>query len=152
MGVRTTGPSLPVNLHGGPPGHAMFGGSAREVLFGDGSRARTVITLTRGGGGHGVGPHTPAPTGYITGMFPPGWHRGVKISVSLTESDLATLYEFTRTAGLPARSAVVQAAVAGYGWAGSREDYAAVWQEWDDPGDQASWDGTAGDGLNDAAR
>lgn len=76
----------------------------------------------------------------------------MKISVSLTEADLATLDEFASSAGLPSRSAAVQAAVRGLRLTGLEDDYAAAWQQWDATGDQASWDGTASDGLADAAR
>jgi Arc/MetJ-type ribon-helix-helix transcriptional regulator len=76
----------------------------------------------------------------------------VKISVSLTEDDIAVLDEYARTSGLDNRSAVIRRALQLLRRADLGEDYAAAWQEWEASGEQAAWEGTAADGLGDAPR
>lgn len=76
----------------------------------------------------------------------------MKLSVSLSAEDVATLDEFARTAGLPSRSAAVQHAVRLLRLPDLEDDYAAAWDEWEAAGEQAAWDHTAADGLVDAGR
>jgi hypothetical protein len=76
----------------------------------------------------------------------------VKLSVSLTEEDVAILDEFARTAGLPSRSAAVHHAVRMLRLPELEHDYEAAWQEWEASGDQEAWDVTAVDGIADAPR
>lgn len=76
----------------------------------------------------------------------------MKLSVSLSEKDVAALDEFARAAGLKSRSAVVQYAITLLAAPELERDYAAAWDEWESSGDSAAWDGTAGDGLTDAPR
>jgi Arc/MetJ-type ribon-helix-helix transcriptional regulator len=76
----------------------------------------------------------------------------VKLSVSLSEEDVALLDAFARVNGLPSRSAVVQHALRLLRTAHLEADYAAAWQEWESSGEAALWEGTAGDGLADAPR
>ncbi|MGE4427913.1 MAG: ribbon-helix-helix domain-containing protein [Solirubrobacteraceae bacterium] len=76
----------------------------------------------------------------------------MKVSVSLSEEDVAVLDGFARETGLPSRSAAVHHAIRLLRTAGLEEDYAHAWEEWDVSGDGALWDGTAGDGVVDAAR
>lgn len=72
--------------------------------------------------------------------------------MSLPEEDVATLDDFARTAGLPSRSAALQQAIRLLRLQDLEEDYAAAWAEWEESGDQAAWESTAGDGVADAAR
>lgn len=76
----------------------------------------------------------------------------MKLSVSLTVEDVAVLDEYARSAGLRSRSAAVQRAIRLLRLPNLEQDYAAAWDEWESSGEQGVWDGTAADGLNDAAR
>ena len=71
----------------------------------------------------------------------------MKLSVSLSESDVAALDEHVRAAGLPSRSAAVQRAIRLLTHRQLEQDYAAAWQEWDDSGDREVWEGVTADGL-----
>lgn len=76
----------------------------------------------------------------------------MKLSVSLPDEDVALLDEYVRKQGLPSRSAAVQHAVRLLRHPDLEQDYASAWEEWDSSGEQGLWDGTAADGLADAAR
>lgn len=76
----------------------------------------------------------------------------MKLSVSLPEEDVATLDEFAEVAGLPSRSAAVHHAIRLLRLAEVERDYEAAWAEWETSPDYQAWDGTAADGLPDAAR
>jgi hypothetical protein len=76
----------------------------------------------------------------------------MKLSVSLSTEDVATLDCFARAAGLASRSAAVQHAIRLLRLPDLEQDYEAAWEEWDASGERAAWDTTAGDGLSDAAR
>ena len=76
----------------------------------------------------------------------------MKLSISLPEEDVEVLDEYARTAGLPSRSAAVQHAVRLLRHPDLEDDYAAAWTEWRDSGEEAQWEGTTADGLDDAAR
>ena len=76
----------------------------------------------------------------------------MKISISLSDDDLAVLDEYARAAGLPSRSAAVQRAIRLLRHPDLDQDYTAAWDEWTASGDQAAWETTAGDGLADASR
>jgi Arc/MetJ-type ribon-helix-helix transcriptional regulator len=76
----------------------------------------------------------------------------VKLSVSLSDDDIALLDEYARTTGLKGRSAVIQHALRLLRQVELEQDYAAAWQEWEDAGEQSAWDATVGDGLVDAPR
>lgn len=76
----------------------------------------------------------------------------MKLSVSLSDADVALLDDYARTAGLPSRSAAVQHAVRLLRHADLDADYAAAWDEWDASGDRDAWTSTTGDGLSDAPR
>ncbi|HVX44185.1 MAG TPA: ribbon-helix-helix domain-containing protein [Mycobacteriales bacterium] len=76
----------------------------------------------------------------------------MKVSISITEDDVAILDEYARSAGLSSRSAAVHHAVRLLRLSDLEEDYAAAWEEWDRSGEQAEWDATAADGVADAAR
>lgn len=68
----------------------------------------------------------------------------MKLSISLSDEDLALLDEYVRSAGLPSRSAAVQQAVRRLRRHELEDDYAAAWDEWD-PVDRGVWEHTAGD-------
>ena len=76
----------------------------------------------------------------------------MKLSVSLPEDDVALLDEYARATGLPSRSAALHHAVRMLRLPDLESDYEAAWGEWEASGDQAAWEGTAADGLADAAR
>lgn len=76
----------------------------------------------------------------------------MKLSVSLTDDDVATLDEYVRTAGLPSRSAAVQQAVRQLRQRDLQRAYAEAYAEWDASGERAWWEASAADGLDDAAR
>lgn len=76
----------------------------------------------------------------------------MKISVSLTESDLVALDEYAAQTGLASRSAAVQHAVRLLGASKLGDEYAAAWAEWDASGDAELWEQAVGDGLADAPR
>lgn len=76
----------------------------------------------------------------------------MKLSVSVSEQDVAVIDEYARSAGLPSRSAAIQHAIRLLGQADLENDYAQAWQDWDASGERDVWEGTVGDGLADAAR
>ena len=76
----------------------------------------------------------------------------MKLSISLSEEDVALLDAYAREAGLPSRSAVVQRAVRLLRHPDLEDDYAAAWAEWRSSGQEAEWEGTTADGLDDAPR
>lgn len=76
----------------------------------------------------------------------------MKLSVSLTEDDVAALDDYVRAAGLPSRSAAVQLAVRRLSRGDLQQAYAEAFAEWDASGEREQWDAAAGDGLGDAAR
>ncbi len=76
----------------------------------------------------------------------------MKISISLSDEDVAILDDFIRTAGLPSRSSGLQNAVWMLRLRDLERDYETGWQEWESSGDQAAWSVTDADGIVDAAR
>ena len=76
----------------------------------------------------------------------------MKLSVSLTVQDVATLDEYAHTAGLRSRSAALQQAIRLLRLAELETDYAEAWDEWAGSGDRSAWEVTSADGLGDAAR
>ena len=71
----------------------------------------------------------------------------MKLSISLSEADLAALDEYLRQSGLPSRSAAVQRAIRLLRHEHLDQDYDAAWQEWESSPEQAGWETTVGDGL-----
>lgn len=71
----------------------------------------------------------------------------VKLSVSLSEEDIAVLDAHVREAGLASRSAAVQRAIRLLRHADLEQDYAEAYQEWDESGEREAWESAAGDGL-----
>ncbi|MFT3714926.1 MAG: ribbon-helix-helix domain-containing protein [Gordonia sp. (in: high G+C Gram-positive bacteria)] len=73
----------------------------------------------------------------------------MKLSVSLSESDLADLDRYVEEYSLPSRSAAVQRAIRLLGRSALRSEYDIAFTEWTTSGDDAAWDSTAADGLTD---
>jgi Arc/MetJ-type ribon-helix-helix transcriptional regulator len=71
----------------------------------------------------------------------------VKLSISLTDEDVAIVDEYARSSGLTSRSAVIRRALHLLRQPDLADDYAAAWEEWAASGEAAAWDSTAGDGL-----
>jgi Arc/MetJ-type ribon-helix-helix transcriptional regulator len=71
----------------------------------------------------------------------------VKLSVSLSEEDVAVLDEVVRERGLPSRSAALQEAIHLLRQAGLSDAYAAAWSDSESSDDADLWDITVGDGL-----
>ncbi len=76
----------------------------------------------------------------------------VKLSVSLSESDVAALDSYAKTAGLNSRSAAIQAAIRLIPNPELEDFYSDAWGEWESSGDADVWAAAAVDGLTDAAR
>ena len=76
----------------------------------------------------------------------------MKLSVSLSEEDVAVLDDYAHTSRLASRSAALQHSIRLLRHVDLEQDYASAWQEWESSGEQAFWEGTAADGLADAAR
>jgi hypothetical protein len=76
----------------------------------------------------------------------------VKLSVSLSEDDIAVLDAYVKKTGLPSRSAGLQRAVQMLRYPALEEDYANAWSQWSADEHAEDWEATAGDGISDAAR
>ncbi len=76
----------------------------------------------------------------------------VKLSVSLSESDVASLDTYARAAGLKSRSAAIQQAIRLLGDPELQSAYEEAWQEWEASGDAETWEPATADGLADASR
>lgn len=76
----------------------------------------------------------------------------MKLSVSLSDEDIAVLDAYVKKAGLPSRSAALQRAVQMLRYPDLEEDYAQAWSEWSADQHAEAWDITAADGVSDAAR
>ena len=76
----------------------------------------------------------------------------MKLSVSLSDSDVAILDDYVRKAQLPSRSAGLQRAVQLLRYPDLEDNYAQAWNEWTAAEESAAWDNTAGDGTADAPR
>ena len=72
----------------------------------------------------------------------------VKLSVSLSPSDVEALDKYALAAGLKSRSAAIQQAIKLLGDPELEDAYAAAWQEWEDSGDSEAWAVTVADGLS----
>ncbi|AKT51875.1 ribbon-helix-helix domain-containing protein [Arsenicicoccus sp. oral taxon 190] len=76
----------------------------------------------------------------------------MKLSVSLSDEDVAVLDRFVEEAGLESRSAAVQQAIRRLQDPQLEAAYAAAWEEWSAAGDEEAWATASLDGLTDAAR
>ena len=77
---------------------------------------------------------------------------GVKLSVSLTDEDVALMDEYLVRSGLKSRSAVIRRALQLLRQPDLESDYAAAWNEWAASGEQEAWESTTSDGVTDAPR
>lgn len=76
----------------------------------------------------------------------------VKLSVSLSDADVAVLDAYIEKTGLPSRSAGLQRAVRMLRHLALEDDYRAAWDEWSQDGEDDAWAATVGDGIADAPR
>ncbi len=72
----------------------------------------------------------------------------MKLSVSLSEEDVALLDEHARRLGLRSRSAAVQQAIRLLRHADLERDYAAAWADWEAMGEEDVWDDVTADGVS----
>jgi hypothetical protein len=82
----------------------------------------------------------------------PGSIHLVKLSVSLSDDDVAVLDAYVEKAGLPSRSAGLQRAIRMLRYPTLEDDYDDAWSEWAATGEAEVWEETVGDGLGNAAR
>ena len=76
----------------------------------------------------------------------------VKLSVSLSDEDVAVLDAYVERAGLPSRSAGLQRAIRLLRYPSLETDYAAAWSEWSSSDSESAWDLSVDDGIGDATR
>jgi Arc/MetJ-type ribon-helix-helix transcriptional regulator len=76
----------------------------------------------------------------------------MKLSVSLSDEDVATLDAYIQRAGLPSRSAGVQRAVQMLRYPDLEDSYAEAWAQWSTDESSGEWESTVGDGVTDVAR
>lgn len=76
----------------------------------------------------------------------------MKLSVSLTDEDVALMDDYLGRSGLQSRSAVIRRALQLLRQPDLEEDYAAAWDEWAGSGEQEAWESTVADGVTDAPR
>jgi Arc/MetJ-type ribon-helix-helix transcriptional regulator len=76
----------------------------------------------------------------------------MKLSVSLSDDDVALLDDYIARTGLPSRSAALHKAIRMLRHPTLEHEYGAAWEEWSSDDDSAAWDGTAADGLGHVAR
>jgi hypothetical protein len=76
----------------------------------------------------------------------------MKLSVSLSDEDVALLDAYVKRAGLPSRSAGLQRAIRMLRYPALEEDYSNAWDEWSVTGEDSAWEMVTADGLGDAAR
>ncbi|QCT39400.1 ribbon-helix-helix protein, CopG family [Arachnia propionica] len=71
----------------------------------------------------------------------------MKLSVSLSPSEVAVLDKYAQSAGLKSRSAAIQQAIKLLGDPDLEDAYTAAWQEWEDAGEAEAWAATVADGV-----
>jgi hypothetical protein len=76
----------------------------------------------------------------------------MKLSVSLSDEDVATLDEYVKRTNLPSRSAGLQRAVQMLRHPDLEDDYAQAWAHWSADDSSVAWETTMDDGITDAAR
>jgi hypothetical protein len=76
----------------------------------------------------------------------------MKLSISLSDEDVAILDAYVEKAQLPSRSAGLQRAVQMLRYPDLESDYAHAWSEWTADQDALGWESAAGDGVTDVAR
>ena len=73
----------------------------------------------------------------------------MKVSVSITDDDLGFIESQVAEGRYPTRSAAMHAAIKSLRARDLEAQYAEAAREWQASGDQAAWDVTVGDGLDD---
>lgn len=73
----------------------------------------------------------------------------MKVSVSLSEEDVAYLDDYARQRDLGSRSAALQKAVRLLRASELGAEYESAWDEWDRGEDSRAWERAASDGLGD---
>ena len=76
----------------------------------------------------------------------------MKLSVSLSEEDVAFLDEYAEALKMSSRSAVVQRAVRLLRASGLATAYADAWKEWEETTEADAWESAVGDGLGDRSK
>lgn len=76
----------------------------------------------------------------------------MKLSVSLSERDVAALDSYAKVVGLASRSAAIQAAIRLIPNSELEDAYSDAWDEWEASGDAQAWERASADGLADASR
>lgn len=76
----------------------------------------------------------------------------MKLSVSLSDEEVAVLDEYIERVGLPSRSAGLQRAIRMLRHPSLEDDYDNAWEEWWAAGEQEVWEQAVADGLRDAPR
>jgi Arc/MetJ-type ribon-helix-helix transcriptional regulator len=76
----------------------------------------------------------------------------MKISVSLSDEDVALLDAYAKRVGVRSRSAAVQRAIRMLRNPDLEQDYGEAWSEWSAAGEETAWAATTADGLGHAAR
>ncbi|RZQ59952.1 ribbon-helix-helix protein, CopG family [Amycolatopsis suaedae] len=71
----------------------------------------------------------------------------MKLSVSLTEEDVAFIDHYAAASRIPSRSAVVHRALELLRASQLEDDYRAAWEEWSERGEQDAWEAAGADGL-----
>lgn len=71
----------------------------------------------------------------------------MKLSVSLSDEDVAFLDEYAKSLKMASRSAVIQRAVRLLRASGLAPAYADAWKEWEEGEDADAWESTVADGL-----
>lgn len=71
----------------------------------------------------------------------------MKLSVSLSDDDVAVLDTYVERTGLPSRSAGVQRAIRMLRYPALEDDYGKAWAEWSSVGEDDVWESASGDGL-----
>lgn len=72
----------------------------------------------------------------------------MKVSVSLSAEDLATVDQYAREESLPSRSAVIQKAIDLLRHRSLDQDYAEAWEQWQASGDADAWEVVVSDGVD----
>jgi Arc/MetJ-type ribon-helix-helix transcriptional regulator len=76
----------------------------------------------------------------------------MKLSVSLTEDDVAFVDQYARRRGSASRSSVIHRAIELLRMAELEDAYTEAWDESDQSDQAAAWGTTTGDGTADATR
>lgn len=71
----------------------------------------------------------------------------MKLSVSLSDADVALIDALAASGGFSSRSAVIQHALSRLRAHDLHAAYAQAWDEWDGEGDAGLWDAASADGV-----